>query len=76
MRAVVETYGHVDIVDANHTYSIDDRLETLDHRQLDRHLQINIRRTLMLITAFGSQRDSRPGSRAFLMTSGQHMMKS
>ena len=36
MRAAVETYGHVDIVDANHAYSIDDRLETLDYKVLDR----------------------------------------
>ena len=73
MHAAVKTYGHVDIVDANHAYSINDRLETLDHRELDRHLLVNIRGTLMLVKAFAAQHDGRPGGRVFMMTSGQHM---
>ena len=73
MRAAVKTYGHVDIVDANHACSIDDSLETLDAKQLDRHLLVNIRGTLMLVKAFAAQHDGRQGGRVFMMTSGQHM---
>jgi 3-oxoacyl-[acyl-carrier protein] reductase len=46
VRAAVEAYGHVDIVDANHAYSRDDILETLEADEIDRQLLINVRGTL------------------------------
>ena len=73
VRAAVQAYGHVDIVDANHAYSIDDRLETLDAEEFDRHMLVNVRGLLMLAKAFAAQHDGRPGGRFIMMTSGQHL---
>ncbi len=73
MDAAAKTYGHVDIFDANHAYGVEDRLETLDSTELDKHLLVNVRGTLMLVKAFAAQHDGRPGGRLIMMTSGQHM---
>ena len=73
VAAAVAAYGHIDILDANHAYFRRDRLETLFAEELDRHLLINVRGSLMLTKAFAAQHDGRPGGRVILMTSGQHL---
>ena len=70
---VVRTFGHVDILVANHAYSTSGMLEELTAAQIDAHLQVNVRGSLLLAQAFAAQHDGRPGGRIVLMTSGQHL---
>jgi len=48
-------------------------LEELTAAQIDAHLQVNVRGSLLLAQAFAAQHDGRPGGRVVLMTSGQHL---
>ena len=73
VREAVDAYGHIDIVDANHAYFRPDRLENLESEELDRHLLVNVRGSLMLVKDFAAQHDGRSGGRVFMMTSGQHL---
>ena len=73
VKVTVDAYGHLDIVDANDAYLRPDRLETLDAAELDRHLSINVRGSLMLAKAFAAQHAGRPGGCVVLMTWGQHL---
>ena len=73
MQAAVATYGHVDIVVANHAYSTLGGLEELTAAQIDAHLAVNVRGSLLLVQAFAAQHDGRPGGRVVLLTSGQHL---
>ncbi|MBI2855213.1 MAG: SDR family oxidoreductase [Chloroflexi bacterium] len=73
VAAAVEAYGHIDILDANHAYARPDRLDTLDAVELDKHLLVNVRGSIMLVKAFAAQHDGRPGGRVIMMTSGQHL---
>lgn len=71
MDAAKETYGHVDILIANHAYSVDAHLHELTAETLDKHLSVNVRGTLLLAKAFAAQHDGRKGGRMVMMTSGQ-----
>lgn len=71
VQAAVEEYGHVDILVVNHAYSTSTPLEELTADEIDRHLQVNVRGTLLLIKTFAAQHDGRPGGRIVIMTSGQ-----
>lgn len=73
MAAAVAAFGHVDIIVANHAYSTLGTLEELTAAEIDAHLQINVRGSLLLTQAFAAQHDGRPGGRVILMTSGQHL---
>jgi 3-oxoacyl-[acyl-carrier protein] reductase len=73
MQAAVEAFGHVDILVANHAYSTMGALEDLTAAEIDRHLLVNVRATLLLVKAFAAQHDNRPGGRVIFMTSGQHL---
>jgi 3-oxoacyl-[acyl-carrier protein] reductase len=66
------TFGHVDILVANHAYSTMGDLTELTAEQVDRHMAVNVRATLLLLQAFAAQHDGRAGGRVILMTSGQH----
>jgi 3-oxoacyl-[acyl-carrier protein] reductase len=72
MDAAVEVFGHVDILIANHTYSTMGDLEALTAAEIDRHLHINVRATLLLVQAFAAQHHKNSG-RVVLLTSGQHL---
>jgi 3-oxoacyl-[acyl-carrier protein] reductase len=73
VRAAVNTYNYVDILVANHAYSAPGALVDLSAEHIDRHLEANVRGTLLLVQAFAAQHDdTRPGGRVILMTSGQH----
>lgn len=73
MAAAVQAFGPVDILVANHAYSTLGALEELTAAEIDAHLQINVRGSLLLTQAFAAQHDGRPGGRVILMTSGQHL---
>jgi 3-oxoacyl-[acyl-carrier protein] reductase len=73
LAAAVEAFGHVDILVANHTYSTMGSLEELTAGQIDRHLHINVRGTLLLVQSFAAQHQKSSGGRVMLLTSGQHL---
>lgn len=73
VAAAIRAIGHADILVANHAYSTSGTLEELTAAQIDAHLQVNVRGSLLLAQAFAAQHDSRPGGRIVLMTSGQHL---
>lgn len=73
MNAAVRAFGHVDILVANHVYSTMGNLEELTATEIDLHLQINVRGTLLLTQAFAAQHQKNSGGRVILLTSGQHL---
>lgn len=73
VAAAVKAFGHIDILVANHAYSTVGRLEELTAQEIDNHLLVNVRGSLLLAQAFAAQHDGRPGGRVILMTSGQHV---
>jgi 3-oxoacyl-[acyl-carrier protein] reductase len=72
IHCAVAAFGHLDILVVNHAYSTLGWLEELTADQIDRHLQVNVRASLLLAKAFAAQHDGRPGGRIVLLTSGQH----
>mgnify|MGYP006289383471 CR=1 FL=1 len=73
MQTAVDAFDHVDILIANHAYSTRQPLDALTAAEIDRHLSVNVRGTLLLVREFARQHDGRPGGRIVLMTSGQHL---
>jgi 3-oxoacyl-[acyl-carrier protein] reductase len=71
IAAAVQAFGHLDILVANHAHSTSAVLEDLTVDEIDRHLLVNVRATLLLIKGFVAQHDGRPGGRIVLITSGQ-----
>lgn len=71
--AAVQTFGHIDILVVNHAYSTVGPLEELTAHEIDLHLQVNVRASLLLIKEFVAQHDGRSGGRVVLLTSGQHL---
>ncbi len=69
----VQTFGHIDILVANHTYSTMGNLEELTAVDIDTHFQVNVRGTLLLAQAFTAQHSASSGGRIVLLTSGQHL---
>jgi len=63
--------GRLDVLVANHTHSAPGDLEALRADEIDRHLQVNVRATLLLTQAFAARHDGRSGGRVVLLTSGQ-----
>jgi len=74
VEAALAEFGNLDIVVANHAYSTMGGLEELTAEQIDLHMAINVRGSLMLVKEFAARHDdNRPGGRVILMTSGQHL---
>jgi 3-oxoacyl-[acyl-carrier protein] reductase len=73
IRAAHEAFGHVDILVVNHTLSRMGALGELTADDLDAHLHVNVRASLLLVKEFADQHDDRPGGRVVLLTSGQHL---
>lgn len=73
MQAATQAYGHIDILVANHAYSTLGNLEALTAEQVDKHLSVNVRGTLLLVQAFAAQHTAERGGRVIMMTSGQHL---
>jgi 3-oxoacyl-[acyl-carrier protein] reductase len=64
--------GRLDIVVANHARSIAQTLETLSASEVDAHMAVNVRATLLLLQAFAAQHDGASGGRAIVLLTGQH----
>jgi 3-oxoacyl-[acyl-carrier protein] reductase len=73
MQNAVQIFGHIDILVANHTYSTMGSLEELTAADIDMHLQVNVRGTLLLAQAFAAQHHQKSGGRVILLTSGQQL---
>ena len=72
VNAAVATYGHVDILIGNHAYGTAEQLlATVTAEEIDHHLMVNVRATLILVQAFAAQHDGREGRRVVLLISGQ-----
>jgi len=67
-----EALGPIDILVVNHTYSRNQTLEELTAEDIDRHLHVNVRASLLLVREFAARHDGRDGGRVVLFTSGQH----
>jgi 3-oxoacyl-[acyl-carrier protein] reductase len=72
MEAALGAFGHIDILVANHAYSTMGALADVTAEQIDRHLAVNVRGTLLLAKAFAAQHGGRRGGRVVMLTSGQH----
>ncbi len=73
VAAAFEAFGQVDLLIANHAYSTMDELEWITAEEIDRHLQVNVRGTLLLIKEWAARYDDRRRSgRVVMLTSGQH----
>ena len=57
----------------NHALSRLGALDELTADDLDAHLHVNVRASLLLVKEFAAQHDGRPGGRVVLLTSGQHL---
>jgi 3-oxoacyl-[acyl-carrier protein] reductase len=64
--------GRLDVVVANHARSISQSLEELTAAELDAHLAVNTRATLLLVQAFASRHDGAEGGRVLVLLTGQH----
>ncbi|MGL4744677.1 MAG: SDR family NAD(P)-dependent oxidoreductase, partial [Dermatophilaceae bacterium] len=61
IEAAAHTFGHVDIMVANHARSSGQSLEQLTADELDLSYAVNTRASLLLAQAFAAQHDGRPG---------------
>ncbi len=73
MDAAIGALDHVDILIVNHAHSTIGSLEELTAEEIDRHLLVNVRASLLLMQAFAAQHKARKGGRIILLTSGQHL---
>jgi 3-oxoacyl-[acyl-carrier protein] reductase len=71
--SAIEAFGHVDVLVVNHTLSRLGALAELTPEDLDAHLHVNVRASLLLVKEFAAQHDGRAGGRVCLLTSGQHI---
>jgi 3-oxoacyl-[acyl-carrier protein] reductase len=68
------SFGHVDVVVANHARSSLGTLEEVTAAELDLSWAVNARGSVLLAQAFAARHDDRrPGGRVILFTSGQHL---
>jgi len=72
VATAADQLGHLDVLVVNHTRSVRQGLGELTAEEIDLSLAINVRAALLLIQAFHTRHDGRPGGRIILMTSGQH----
>lgn len=74
VAAAVERYGALDVLVAVHAYSRHTELGSLDAGEIDRHLMVNVRATMLLVEAFAGAYDHRRGDgRVVLFSSGQRL---
>ena len=72
VTAAVTAYGGVDTLVANHAHSTATSLDSASAEQIDAHLLVNVRATLLLVQAFAKAYDpTRGGGRIVLLSSGQ-----
>jgi 3-oxoacyl-[acyl-carrier protein] reductase len=74
VTATLDRYGAVDVLVAVHAYSTHTELGSLDPAEIDRHLVVNVRATMLLVEAFAKAYDHRRGDgRVVLFSSGQRL---
>ncbi len=73
VAGAVRSYGHLDILIANHARSGSGDIGSLTAAEIDAHLSVNARATALLVQAFALAHDGSPGGRVVLFTSGQHL---
>jgi len=73
IEAALHRFGRIDILILNHTHDTLKSLDELTADEIDRHMNINVRASLLLIQQFAKHHDGRPGGRIILLTSGQHL---
>ena len=71
--AVAGELGGLDILVANHTHSTMGDLDNLEAGEIDRHLIVNVRATMLLARFFVAQRQGERGGRIVFMISGQQL---
>lgn len=69
---VLEAFGRLDIVVANHARSTPSTLEELTAAEIDLTYAINARATLLIIKEFAAHHHDSRGGRVVLFTSGQY----
>jgi 3-oxoacyl-[acyl-carrier protein] reductase len=69
---VVAAAAPVDVLVVNHAYSAEDGLGGLTADEIDAHLHVNVRASLLLVQEFAEQFDGDGGS-VVLLTSGAHL---
>ncbi|MBM7084027.1 SDR family oxidoreductase [Micromonospora sp. WMMD734] len=69
----VRRHGRLDGVVAAHAYSTRTSLGGLDATEIDRHLLVNVRATLLLADAFATAFTAGSGGRLVLLSSGQRL---
>jgi len=73
VRSAFSIFEQIDLLIANHAYSTMGSLEALTAGEIDTHLQVNVRGTLLLIKEWAARFDDRRRSgRVVMLTSGQH----
>ncbi len=73
IEAAINRFHHVDILIINHTYDSLKSIYDLTASEIDLHLAVNVRASLLLIKEYINQHDGRKGGRIILLTSGQHL---
>ena len=73
VAAALTAFGHVDILVLNHAYSTSQAFVELTADEIDRHLAVNVRGSLLMVQEFARQHDGCAGGRVVLLTSGQHL---
>jgi 3-oxoacyl-[acyl-carrier protein] reductase len=74
VAATLDRFGALDVLVAVHAYSRHTELGSLDAGEIDRHLAVNVRATMLLVEAFGTAYDDRRGDgRVVLFSSGQRL---
>ena len=64
--------GPIDVLVVNHVHSGTGALEDLRAEDIDRHLAVNVRASLLLVQGFAAQHANASGGRVILMISGPH----
>lgn len=74
VAAALDRYGALDVLVAVHAYSTHTPLGSLDAAEIDRHLVVNVRATMLLVEAYARAYDHRRGDgRVVLFSSGQRL---
>ncbi|MEV0719082.1 SDR family oxidoreductase [Asanoa sp. NPDC050611] len=72
VQGAVDRYGRVDTLVAVHTYSTSNTFGGLDAAEIDRHMVVNVRATMLLVEAFAAAHTAGAG-RVVLFSSGQRL---
>jgi 3-oxoacyl-[acyl-carrier protein] reductase len=72
-KSARERFQHIDVLIINHTYDSLTSIYDLTAKEIDKHLAVNVRASLLLIKEYITYHDGRTGGRIILLTSGQDL---